>query len=417
MGAAERSPHKGEFYPGLEGLRGYAIFVVFVAHYLITVPIAGYPAFSSIQQLFTGFFFVVPVFFVISGFFINEILLKTRDQENYIKSFYLRRLLRTCPVYYLTLLIVAAVDTAEGSAIDPRFWTNLIFVQNLLPGYLFSQTVPTVSQIGHLWFMAIIMQFYVVWPLVVWLCPDRARLLRVTWTLIALVCAIRVATPYLHLSINDCYVYTFTRADAILLGVALSLSRHSATGQKLQRWSGFAALVTVGALFFIGCWTGTTWPNSYRRIAIIHPLANCAAAFVVLHTMRPNSFLYHLCTPRLVRWIGSLSFAIYIFHFTYSQWFLTSLAPRIATSLPFPLALSIAALAAFILSVGLASLSQTILDRPFKTLAARFDLVAGNTVHDTSSGSDQKPPDTYTGLVVRQHVPSIRLHSSSSTKA
>ena len=374
MSAAERAVDKHEFFPGLEGLRGYCILIVFIAHYLgpAVLPTDGSPVLAFLEKCLTGFQFVVPVFFVISGFMISDILLETHERQGYFAAFYSRRLLRICPAYFLTLCVLAALHAFKNTPIDPRFWTNFLFVQNLLPGYLFSHTVPSINEIGHLWFIAVIFQFYLLWPVVVWLFPHRGQLLRITWTLIALICAIRVAAPFLHLSVNDSYVSTATRADAILLGVALSLYRRNVVYKRLEAWAGGAAVLAMAALIFIALWTGTGWPKSYRRVAVIHPLANIAAALLVIAVMKPNSYFCRICSLGWARWLGNLSFAIYVFHFAYSKWFLGSLTPRLAALMPLSQALTISALAAFALTIALAVFNRRFVEQPIRSLTSRI---------------------------------------------
>jgi peptidoglycan/LPS O-acetylase OafA/YrhL len=371
---AGRTADYREFSSAFEGLRGYSILVVFLWHYLgpAVLPRDGSVILTLLERTFSATFFVVPVFFVISGLLISDILHETRNKEGYFRVFYSRRLLRICPAYYLTLLFVTALEALRGASIDPRFWTHFLFLQNLLPGYSDSRTTPTMNEVGHLWFVAAIVQFYLIWPLVVWLCPNRNQLLRITWCLIVLVSAIRFAAPRLHLSVADCYVSTATRADAILLGVAISLSRGSRAYKKLQAWAGLGTMIAIGAMVFVAFWVGDFWPNTYRRVAIMNPLANLAGAFLVIAVMRPKSPLSRVCNIRWARWLGNLSFAIYVFHYTYSDWFLNSLAPRLQSFMSIRESETVAASLAFILTIGLALLDRKLIEKPMRSLSARI---------------------------------------------
>ena len=82
-----------QYYPALDGLRGIAIIMVVIFH----------------NFNFTNYFFFgwlgVDLFFVLSGLLITEILIKTSGKPGFLRNFYLRRILRIFPLYYLILII------------------------------------------------------------------------------------------------------------------------------------------------------------------------------------------------------------------------------------------------------------------------------------------------------------------------
>jgi peptidoglycan/LPS O-acetylase OafA/YrhL len=97
--------------PELDGLRGLAILLVIVCHYV------GNPEHSPLGFLAHRFLLAftigwsgVDLFFVLSGFLIGGILLDARDSPNYFRAFYMRRVFRILPIYYLwTLFFVITV--------------------------------------------------------------------------------------------------------------------------------------------------------------------------------------------------------------------------------------------------------------------------------------------------------------------
>src|ERR1700680_1785171 len=102
MDQAQR-PH----LPGLDGIRGCAILMVFLFHYGAggasspshLTRLAG----SVIRLGWAG----VDLFFVLSGFLITGILLDSRLREDYYRTFYWRRALRIFPIFYLLAAILA----------------------------------------------------------------------------------------------------------------------------------------------------------------------------------------------------------------------------------------------------------------------------------------------------------------------
>jgi peptidoglycan/LPS O-acetylase OafA/YrhL len=116
----------------------------------------------------------VRVFFVLSGFLITGILLRTRravaggraSRSSGIIRFYARRALRILPIYYLVIFTLAALDMPDARRTLPwhaAYATNLWVAARHAWHPLF----------GHLWSLGVEQQFYLAWPfLVLWL-PDR----------------------------------------------------------------------------------------------------------------------------------------------------------------------------------------------------------------------------------------------------
>src|SRR5436189_6032324 len=80
-------------YPALDGLRGIAILLVVFLH-----------NFGFMNYFFFGWL-GVDLFFVLSGFLISDILLNSLDKPNFLRNFYIRRVLRIFPLYYFILVI------------------------------------------------------------------------------------------------------------------------------------------------------------------------------------------------------------------------------------------------------------------------------------------------------------------------
>ena len=222
--------------PELDGLRGAAILLVLLWHYVpgiltdasarvLTV------ANAAIRFAWSG----VDLFFVLSGFLIGGILLDHRESPNYFRTFYARRAYRILPAYAATLL--AFLVLSHVGRLQPvnwlferpmPLWSYLTFTQNY--------TMARAGSFGALWLgmtwsLAVEEQFYAVLPLAVRIVPRR-RL----W--VALV-AMAIAAPITRvvLSATDphwstsCYVWMPARADALMLGVLVALAQRRADFQ------------------------------------------------------------------------------------------------------------------------------------------------------------------------------------------
>src|SRR5437868_7114891 len=85
--------------PALDGVRGVAIGVILLAHGFMPNP--GGFATTLIQRVLDSLSFGVDLFFVLSGFLITSILIRTRETSGYFRNFSARRSLRIFPAYYL----------------------------------------------------------------------------------------------------------------------------------------------------------------------------------------------------------------------------------------------------------------------------------------------------------------------------
>src|SRR5687767_2907742 len=166
------------FIPALDGLRGIAIILVMLHHFTYYRPNSGIDA-QIASVLFFGWA-GVDLFFVLSGFLITGILLDTRDSKRYFSTFYARRTLRIFPLYYLVLLLAFVVLPkfpalhpvllGQVGPVDlPPQWPYWLYLTN----FSIADGGWVHGWVDVAWSLAIEEQFYLVWPLMIWLCPPR----------------------------------------------------------------------------------------------------------------------------------------------------------------------------------------------------------------------------------------------------
>jgi peptidoglycan/LPS O-acetylase OafA/YrhL len=143
---------------GLDLLRFIAVFYIFWGHGIILIPNEWKEMYSiPIYLPFEG----VSVFFVLSGFLIGNILLRTLLNKTYsyhdLKTFWVRRWYRTLPNYYFILIVLIVLTYPVGSYVFPYF----IFSQNLL------RDTPDFFTVS--WSLAIEEWFYLLFPLLLFI--------------------------------------------------------------------------------------------------------------------------------------------------------------------------------------------------------------------------------------------------------
>ncbi|HVK48486.1 MAG TPA: acyltransferase [Pseudobacter sp.] len=172
------------FFPNLDGLRFLSFFVVFLFHWYMTV----YPYINStnpgasegIRFLFQYGSLGVNFFFVLSGFLITYLLIRERELTGtiHVGNFYVRRILRIWPLYYLCLgiafVLFPMLKQMGGESYVERVneWYYVIFAANFEYMRIWPLH-PEAVLVSVLWSVAVEEQFYLTWPLILRLVPMK----------------------------------------------------------------------------------------------------------------------------------------------------------------------------------------------------------------------------------------------------
>jgi peptidoglycan/LPS O-acetylase OafA/YrhL len=185
-------------------------------------------------------------------------------------------------------------------------------------GY-FDQFV-TPSPLRHAWSLAIEEQFYLVWPLVVlgWLRLRRGRTAGLGGLCVVLAlgsAALMALVAQGAVDASRAYYGSDTRAQAVLVGAALAVAWHRRPEALVARPRGLvAALGGVGALVTAWLWTSASDTDRWMyRGGFL--LAAVATAAVLIAVARPDpGRVAHVLTLAPVRWIGTISYGLYLWH-------------------------------------------------------------------------------------------------------
>lgn len=163
------SEQKSIHLPGLNGLRAIAAISVMLSHvFQSTFGNWGIPGMTI--PIFGG---GVILFFVISGFLITYLLLREyqKYQDIAVGKFYVRRILRIWPIYYLFIAICFGVlwfVGRQGEMLHSTLFYYLFFAANI--PFLSSAGIPVLA---HYWSIGVEEQFYLFWPWLVKLFRHR----------------------------------------------------------------------------------------------------------------------------------------------------------------------------------------------------------------------------------------------------
>jgi len=385
---ADPLPNLRGHLPVLDGVRGLAILMVLVFHFVGTVP----PS-SSLERAIVGVTkygsYGVELFFVLSGFLITGILYDSHDHPRYFRNFYIRRLLRVFPLYYgvlaLVFFVAPLVALLRGPTldflVDRQAWAWLYAV-NI---YIARQGEWSFSYLDHFWSLSIEEHFYFVWPLVVFLLARRPRLL-IRVSLATALCAMlaRLMGSLLGLSWWTTYTLTPFRLDGLALGGFLAVAARQPGGlERLARSLPLVVTVVGGLLTVTFAWTRVVSRDGLElilpvRAALILMLLACLLVWALIAPER--SATSRLFRSRFMVFLGIYSYGLYVYHHFISYYLTSSRTDlELASWLgSHGAAVAIQATLGATASLALAYLSYEVFEKRFLRLKRRFETVEGS---------------------------------------
>lgn len=359
----------------LDGLRGVAILAVMASH-LFAVNYAGSGAFVRLLgQVFYYGWMGVDLFFVLSGFLITGILVDSREGAGYFKNFYMRRVLRIFPLYYGVLFLLLALTPALGIRWHGIFVPLLLYLQNFQNFNRYTYSLSPDVSLNHLWSLAIEEQFYLVWPLLVYVARTRRRVLVLALCLSAVALGFRVVLMAAWGNAYAAHHSMFARADALLLGAALAmLFRDGKAWAHVLRWAPPVCIGCVSFVMFSFVAADTRmFASEYWIFCVRFSVVACASGGLLAWSLRPGA-IASMFSLRLLRFFGKYSYGLYVLHVTFLP--LLSRVGRTTLYALYPSkAFAVAGTAAFILaaSSGAAWISFQIYEKQFLRLKQYFD--------------------------------------------
>lgn len=301
------TPSHRTYYPALDGLRGIAILLVVCYH-----------NFGFINYLFFGWL-GVDLFFVLSGFLITDILLKTREEPHYLRNFFGRRMLRIFPLYYLTLVtFLLVIPQVNRNILSLDYYVqNQAWLWMYLQNWLYSIYPPPgeANALMHLWSLAVEEQFYLVWPFVILLVKKPKNIFFLVLALLAGVIALRLLLwTYKIENLAYFNLYTFTRIDGICIGSMLAALRHF---DKTAVTKYFTIIVFALAAFNFGFYffnKSSQFSFPYLALAGYTTFAILFGLFLNHCITHSTDWLNRLLSISPFRFFGRISYGLYIFH-------------------------------------------------------------------------------------------------------
>jgi peptidoglycan/LPS O-acetylase OafA/YrhL len=376
VGLARKEGHTRFYRPEIDALRFFAFFAVYGFHQL-TFPAEFYThigvstrAAAILSALPNAGVFGVDLFFVLSAYLITELLLREKDRFGVVnvRDFYLRRILRIWPLYFVFLAVAMLPFVNSNHSLT---WKDL-FCFLLLSGnwavILFG--FPVHSVIIPLWTVSIEEQFYLAWPPIVSRLSRRGVLIAAVGMII-ISSVMRALIVTMNGGTYSIWCNTLTRLDPIAAGIILAVTLRGRT-PSLGDASRLVLLVCGFSILVGVSFWDINQPTSLRMIPNLmgFPLVALACSLILLSVLGvrfsiPNPLIY----------LGKVSYGLYVMHKL--GVFLADQVLRMPHGVEHAVLRFILSLA---ITMLLASVSYHFIESPFLRLKDRFTRVASRPV-------------------------------------
>jgi peptidoglycan/LPS O-acetylase OafA/YrhL len=373
--------NKGEVLsriPQLDGIRGLAVAMVVLDHasYLYQRPPEQIAMTASVHgitravlSLTSQGWLGVELFFILSGYLITSILLKTRGANSYFTSFYARRVLRILPVFWLTLLALAFIFPHAHSF----FLIAILFLANV------SSWFGVAGLYYPLWSLCVEEHFYLVWPLVV-----RTFRRRILFGICIAICiadpilrgffAWKMGAPFF----DKAWYFSGFRFEGLAYGAILALIAPRMSARQKKIFGAAAMAVGVG-IFAAAVPLGVLHSSASVLATVVHASAGLTFASVLFFGLVCLSLGLDEKQARVFAnaplvLLGELSYCLYLVHqmvfWGWDRWF-GALGSSTFASRPFAY-FAVRLTICFIISMLIALLSRNLVERPILSLKRHF---------------------------------------------
>lgn len=309
---------KKTYFQNLDALRFFAFFSVFLFHGFYTTldSVKENKIYQLCYWLTRGGELGVNFFFVLSGFLITYLLLEEekRAKRISVRNFYIRRVLRIWPLYFLITAFCFFVypfirhylGASRPETANPLLY--LFFLSNYDNIYNASST-PTLFT---LWSISIEEQFYLCWPLLMLIFPLQRK-----WVPMVLVIIVNIAARlYLlystkdHLHFNTFCVTSDMAMGGLFAWIFFCKKDWLKPLENLNK--GLIAIAYV--LGIILCITWVNW-SSFAFLKLFERIIlGSFFVFIIFDQIYLRNSVLKVGNIKPFTWLGTLTYGLYCYH-------------------------------------------------------------------------------------------------------
>ena len=359
------------FYrPELDALRFFAFLGVFSSH--LVYP----PEFwqklhlpEIVNEVPKAGAYGVDLFFLLSAYLITELLLREKEASGSlnVRNFYIRRILRIWPLYFLFIFVCMIPALNPGREFT---WKYLVMFLLLSGNWAFAIYGWAGHIVNPLWSVSVEEQFYLCWaPVVARL--SRRKIMLVAITMLEIANLARIGIPFFFPQVKAMFFWTctITHLDPIAIGILIAvllkgrIPSFPAWQRALMWLTGSGLLVAVEVL--------SDLPNhSILLRNELYTVAALACALIFFSILGASAKL-----PGWLIYLGKISYGLYVVHLLG-----VVLADHLLVMPNGPKRVVLRLILSMAFIIGMASLSYRYLETPFLRLKDRFARVASRPV-------------------------------------
>jgi len=294
--------------PEIDGLRALAIIMVIAYHYFNNLLSVNSTSLYYLKLLTNQMWSGVDLFFIISGFLISTLLFKSRGRASYFKDFYIKRFFRIFPIYYGVLILYVFIRyfschvILEGDEIP--MWSYFVYLQNF---FFAKYNNLGVSILSVSWSLAVEEQFYLVWPIMIYIF-NRKNFLVFLCILLALCLLVRF-------SVSNDYTRIFvlpSRMDGLILGSLIGYL-YVFYNDVLKKIS-ISLIIIIGSLVCFFYYIMIFLIDSNFMGVNVFPIVIFYSVLLLLVLNSRELFIKRLLRNKLLYHISSISYGVYLYH-------------------------------------------------------------------------------------------------------
>jgi peptidoglycan/LPS O-acetylase OafA/YrhL len=308
------------YQPAFDGLRGLGVTTFILYHCIISFE--G----TNRSWFLPGAYLWLELFFVQSGFLITSLLLDEwhRTGEVRLRNFYARRALRLFPALFVVALFsaIALLTFSEykgNSQAWSEIWASLLYYQNWVGAFGINDFPYYMS---HAWSLSIEEQFYLIAPVGILVLVTWQRSLRraipflLVGTLVSAVWMGFMASHTFHkLHLQRLYYGTDTRAQALLIGVALAFAVHSGGWLRSDRHARIARIWGTLGLVILVVLLFTADIRSEPMYYGFFLLCSTSVAGILSELVRhPDGPIARALSWKPLQVAGEMTYGLYLWH-------------------------------------------------------------------------------------------------------
>jgi peptidoglycan/LPS O-acetylase OafA/YrhL len=330
------------YFPGLNGLRFFAAVAVIFTHIELIKKFLGYGSHwldleklsysTPLEAVFrreiswvTPFIsnsgpLGVVFFFVLSGFLITYLLFVEKETTGVIriKEFYMRRILRIWPLYFLIFILgffvlpnISLFDVrVQSRALELHYWENFFLFLFFLPNLAFSMFL-AVPNIGQLWSIGVEEQFYLIWP---WVMKKSKNILRTILVFTGVIIVFKLGVLLFSSQISGFWMgvlkkfFAMSKLECMSLGGLGAYVLYYKKDRILKVV--YHPLVFILSILIIPIMIMIVPKFLQNGVHILYSI--CSLVIILNVSTNPNCFVK--LENKFLDFLGKISFGIYMYH-------------------------------------------------------------------------------------------------------